>query len=471
MPEVEERKPIVLSTGAIRFQSGYRLTNGNDLNILLDFVNAIGADFSTGTAPIAPLHPGSTGDQISYYTGSTTAALTPLTSFARTLIDDADAAAARATLGLDQVNNTSDAAKNVSPVFTGDPKAPTPPPGDNDNSIATTAFVAAAVTAVSGVTPSNAVPLMDGNAASGTSTLYSRGDHVHPSDTSRAALVSPTFTGTPAAPTAPTADNSTTLATTGFVKAQAYAAIASPTFTGDPRAPTPAPGDNDTSIATTAFVTAAIAAGASIVAGPTPPVTPAANALWWDSVGGQLYLWFNDGNSSQWVVANNTAAGVASFNGRQGAVTLSAADLTNATPAAMKGVIDGTVAPGSGLIGEVLTASTGSPVSLGNGNVTNITSITLSSGDWDIWGYAAVLGSAAVLNVAFVSISNVSGTHGLVSGQSNGTTPFTNFYASPPMRTIGVSANSQWWLVAQANFASGTASAAAGAFISARRVR
>jgi hypothetical protein len=38
----------------------------------------------------------------------------------------------------------------ASPVFTGDPKAPTPTPGDNDTSIATTAFVTAAVAAVGG---------------------------------------------------------------------------------------------------------------------------------------------------------------------------------------------------------------------------------------------------------------------------------------------------------------------------------
>lgn len=38
----------------------------------------------------------------------------------------------------------------------------------------------------------------------------------------------------------------------------AYAKIASPTFTGTPAAPTPSPGDNDTSIATTGFVTDAV---------------------------------------------------------------------------------------------------------------------------------------------------------------------------------------------------------------------
>ena len=37
------------------------------------------------------------------------------------------------------------------------------------------------------VTPSNAAPLMDGVAAAGTSALYGRGDHRHPTDTTRVA--------------------------------------------------------------------------------------------------------------------------------------------------------------------------------------------------------------------------------------------------------------------------------------------
>lgn len=40
------------------------------------------------------------------------------------------------------------AAPLTSPTFTGDPKAPTPSPGDNDTSIATTAFVASAIAAL-----------------------------------------------------------------------------------------------------------------------------------------------------------------------------------------------------------------------------------------------------------------------------------------------------------------------------------
>lgn len=39
-------------------------------------------------------------------------------------------------------------------------------------------------------------PMMDGTAAVGTSLRYSRQDHVHPTDTSRAPTANPTFTGT-----------------------------------------------------------------------------------------------------------------------------------------------------------------------------------------------------------------------------------------------------------------------------------
>lgn len=73
-----------------------------------------------------------------------------------------------------------------------------------------------------------------------------------------APINSPTFTGSPKAPTPFTSDNTVSIATTAFVKNQGYAPAASPTFTGDPKAPTPAVGDNDTSIATTAFVKAAL---------------------------------------------------------------------------------------------------------------------------------------------------------------------------------------------------------------------
>jgi hypothetical protein len=119
----------------------------------------------------------------------------------------------------------------------------------------------------------------------------------------KANIASPTFTGTPAAPTATAGTNTTQLATTEFVRTEVAnlvasapatldtldelaaalgddanfatttataiglkANIASPTFTGTPTLPTgtiattQSPGNNTTAVATTAFVTAGISA-------------------------------------------------------------------------------------------------------------------------------------------------------------------------------------------------------------------
>ena len=81
----------------------------------------------------------------------------------------------------------------------------------------------------------------------------------------KAGLASPTFTGTPAAPTAAQGTSTTQIATTAFVNAEiaadttAKAPLADPTFTGTPAAPTAAVSTNTTQIATTAFVVAEIA--------------------------------------------------------------------------------------------------------------------------------------------------------------------------------------------------------------------
>jgi hypothetical protein len=99
------------------------------------------------------------------------------------------------------------------------------------------------------------------------------------------------ITGAFTAATAATADNSTTVATTAFVKAQLYATLAAPALTGVPTAPTAAPGTNTTQLATTAFVTA----------------------------------------------ADIASAGVTTFNTRTGAVVLTAADVTGVGGALLAG--------------------------------------------------------------------------------------------------------------------------------------
>jgi Chaperone of endosialidase len=99
----------------------------------------------------------------------------------------------------------------ASPSFSGVPLAPTAAPGTNSAQIATTAYVMAAL-AATGVTSFNgragtvtltladvttalpastAAPLIDGTATAGTATGWSRGDHVHPTDTTRYSASNP----------------------------------------------------------------------------------------------------------------------------------------------------------------------------------------------------------------------------------------------------------------------------------------
>jgi hypothetical protein len=173
-----------------------------------------------------------------------------------------------------------------------------------------------------------------------------------------ALLASPAFTGTPTSTTPSPGDNSTKISTTAFVVTAlgSYAPLVSPAFTGVPTAPTPANTSNNTDIATTAFVQNIASAfagglnyqGAWNASTNTPTLTSSVGTrgyLYQVSVAGTTNL---DGNST-WNVGdlanfNGTVwqripaqtAGVSSFNGRTGAVTLTSSDVTTAlgfTPA------------------------------------------------------------------------------------------------------------------------------------------
>jgi len=99
--------------------------------------------------------------------------------------------------GVTTSTGTGSVVLSASPTFTGAPLATTAAADTNTTQVATTAFV------VGQASSSN--PVMDGTAAVGTSLKYARADHVHASDTSRAPLASPTFTGTVTLPADPTA--------------------------------------------------------------------------------------------------------------------------------------------------------------------------------------------------------------------------------------------------------------------------
>jgi Chaperone of endosialidase len=248
------------------------------------------------------------------------------------------------TLTLDDIV-AAGGAPIASPAFSGAPSAPTAPLGTSTGQIATTAFVMDAVSsAVTGVVSFN------GRAGAVVLTAADL------TGVGGALLASPALTGTPTAPTAAPGTSTTQLATTAFVAAAILAAgqsgvvtfngragavtliandiqaaggaiLASPAFTGTPTSTTPPPGDNSLRIATTAFVATAIAGvtGFAPIASPAftgVPTAPTASA---GTNTTQLA-------TTAFVLAEITAvgAGVVTFNGRSGAVTLGINDVTGA---------------------------------------------------------------------------------------------------------------------------------------------
>jgi hypothetical protein len=106
--------------------------------------------------------------------------------------------------------NGKELATLLSPAFSGVSTSTTPPAGDNSNRIATTQFVTTA-------TPVPTLPSGGGGTVySGVSAKYAREDHSHPTDITRAPLVSPAFGGVPSAPTWAMGTSTGALATTKF---------------------------------------------------------------------------------------------------------------------------------------------------------------------------------------------------------------------------------------------------------------
>jgi hypothetical protein len=86
--------------------------------------------------------------------------------------------------------------------------------------------------------------------------------------------------------------------------------------------------------------------GVNIVVGDTPPTAPNDGELWFDSVGGNLYIWFNDGNSAQWVIVVHAPPGLTGPPGVQGPTGPASTIPGPAGPAGPAGAPGG---PGSGM--------------------------------------------------------------------------------------------------------------------------
>ncbi len=135
---------------------------------------------------------------------------------------------------------------------------------------------------------------------------------------------------------------------------------------------------------------------------------------------------------------------------------------------------------GAGNVGELKfsTISSGSPVSLTNTTSANITSISLTPGDWDVSGSAVFTGnSSTTVTVLACSMGTTTGTLNQNPGQfsQQGYSNFALFGASAavtcdfgPYR-VSLSATTTYYMVALADFT--TSTAAVFGHFRARRVR
>ncbi|SAK95941.1 hypothetical protein AWB76_07223 [Caballeronia temeraria] len=135
----------------------------------------------------------------------------------------------------------------------------------------------------------------------------------------------------------------------------------------------------------------------------------------------------------------------------------------------IKGTATNDNAP-AGAVGEYVEAIQSSNVSLPNATATNITSISLSPGDWDVSGVVVVSGSGAVLNNSLGGVSIVSATIGALGTYGQLTvTGHSGITFTVPTSRYTLTTTTTVYLVGYAGFTSGSANGTGK--IRARRVR
>lgn len=243
---------------------------------------------------------------------------------AGTLTADVTSVAGRTGAVTLAVADVSGAAPTASPALTGTPTAPTAASGTNTTQIATTAYV-------------QGEGYLKAATASATYLTISTASATY------APLASPTFTGTVTLPST-TAIGSVTSTELGYLagvtsslqtqinaklSASATTYVQQSSATGAAYIPTGTTGDRPATPATGYFryntslaqfegyngsAWGAIGGGGggggvSVTTSDTPPSSPTAGSLWWNSADGNLYIYYTDANSSQWVQANAFTGG------------------------------------------------------------------------------------------------------------------------------------------------------------------
>jgi hypothetical protein len=150
-----------------------------------------------------------------------------------------------------------------------------------------------------------------------------------------------------------------------------YLPLAGGTMTGAILMPSGFSPTDPNTLITMGWVQSAINAAITVVVGSTPPPSPNQGDLWWDDVGGNLYVYYVDATGSQWVITNDILAGPQGPQGPQGIQGI-------------QGPV-GPAGPGITLLGTVPTSSD----LPGTGNNMGDAYITEDTGDIWVWNGSA----------------------------------------------------------------------------------
>lgn len=132
----------------------------------------------------------------------------------------------------------------------------------------------------------------------------------------------------------------------------------------------------------------------------------------------------------------------------------------------------------AGYVGEFISSTivSGSPVACsGSTTPTNMTSITVSAGDWDVWGHitfyaqSTIVGTAYIAEISTTSATFIDQSYWCSSQQIISSANYTTTM-SPVMKRINVSGSTTVYIVGQANY-TGSGSMVMYGGIYARRIR
>jgi len=179
------------------------------------------------------------------------------------------------------------------------------------------------------------------------------------------------------------------------------------------------------------------------------------------SIGTGTTINLSNSNANSSNTNSITGAGTILYSGITFAGT---SKVINTTTQTDSGTLQGSknTAPSAGFLGEQIraTIASGSAANLVNNTPTNITSISLTAGIWDVTGIAQVSGAAGTTTSWQGSVGTTSATLGTGGDNnmngSNATLGVTDGCATVPAYRLTLTATTTTYLVCQATIAAGT---------------